>query len=94
MPLTSPYTSTNISTAYFLEERQTLCAACQCTVPFDRLDVWHSCKFSLDVLGNDVDGQEEVDAVRVKPGREGEARFDTVLVAHTNIAETTGLRDM
>ena len=61
-------------------------------LPFDRLDVWHTCKFSLDVLGNDVDGEEGVDAVKAKPGRAGEARFDTVLVAHQDLAETTGLQ--
>ncbi|KAF9226844.1 hypothetical protein BS17DRAFT_794275 [Gyrodon lividus] len=34
------------------------------TLPFDRLDVWHSCKFALDILGNDVDGWEGADAVK------------------------------
>ena len=60
-------------------------------LPFERVDVWHFCKFTLDVLGNDVDGKEGVDAVKAKPGKEGEARFDTVLVAHRETAETTGL---
>ena len=63
-------------------------------LPFDRLDVWHTCKFSLDVLGNDVDGEEGVDAVKAKPGRVEEAWFDTVLVAHQDLAETTGLQDV
>ena len=61
-------------------------------LPFDRLDVWHTCKFSLDVLKNDVDGEEGIDAVKAKPGRAGEARFNTVLVAHQDLAETTGLQ--
>ena len=26
-------------------------------LPFDKIDVWHSCKFPLDILGNDVNGQ-------------------------------------
>jgi len=38
-------------------------------LPFDRLDVWHTFKFSLDTLGNDVDGQEGIDSVRAKPGK-------------------------
>jgi hypothetical protein len=63
-------------------------------LPFDKLDVWHTCKLSLDVLGNDVDGAEGVDVVKAKPGRVGEARFDTVLVAHRDDAETTGLKGM
>ena len=33
-----------------------------------------------------------VDAVKAKPGRAGEAWFDTVLVAHQDLAETTGLQ--
>ena len=61
-------------------------------LPFDRLSVWHTCKFALDILGNDVDGKEGVDAVKARPGKEGEARFDTVLVTHKDIAETTGLQ--
>ncbi|KIM54118.1 hypothetical protein SCLCIDRAFT_31364 [Scleroderma citrinum Foug A] len=63
-------------------------------LPFDRADIWHSCKFPLDILGNDVDGQEGLDAVKAKPGSEGDARFDTVLVAHSEDAETTGLKGM
>ena len=63
-------------------------------LPFDRLDVWHTCRFSLDILGNDVDGEDGVDALKAKPGRVGEARFDTVLVAHADVAETTGLEGM
>ena len=61
-------------------------------LPFDWLDIWHTYKFALDVLGNDIDGQENIKAVRAKPGKEGEARFDTVLVAHKDTAETTGLQ--
>jgi len=68
-------------------------------LPFDKLDVWHSCKFSLDTLGNDVDGKEEMDSIRAQPGRGGgrgdseasTGRFDVVVVAHTDQAESTGL---
>lgn len=62
-------------------------------LPFDKLDVWHSFKFSLDTLGNDVDGQEGRDSVRAQPSR-GDAssgRFDVVVVTYTDDAETTGL---
>jgi len=61
-------------------------------LPFDRLSVWHMCKFALDILGNDVDGKEGVDAVKARPGKEGEARLNTVLVTYKDIAETTGLQ--
>ena len=63
-------------------------------LPFDKVDVWHSFKFPLDTLGNDVDGQESLDAVKAKPSSEGDARFDTVIVAHSEGAETTGLKGM
>lgn len=56
-------------------------------LPFDKLDVWHTCKFALDILGNDVDGQEEIDSIKAKPGR-----FDTVAVAYQEDAESTGLQ--
>ena len=61
-------------------------------LPFERVDVWHSCKFPLDILGNDVDGQGGLDAVKAKAGGEGDARFDMVLIAHSEDAETTGLK--
>lgn len=67
----------------------------QAHLPFDSLDVWHSCKFSLDVLGNDVDGQEGRDAVKAKPERTGGTRggrFDVVAVANTAEAQSTGLK--
>ena len=60
-------------------------------LPFERVDVWYSCKFSLDILGNDVDGQEGLDAVKAKAG-EGGARFDTILVAYSDDAEISGLK--
>ena len=41
-----------------------------------------------------MDGQESLDAVKAKPGSEGDARFDTVLVAHSEDAEITGLKGM
>ena len=63
-------------------------------LPFDKVDVWHSFKFPLDTLGNDVDGQESLDAVKAKPSSEGDARFGTVIVAHSEGAETTGLKGM
>jgi hypothetical protein len=56
-------------------------------IPFDKVDVWHSCKFALDVLGNDIDGEEGVDSIKAKPGR-----FDTVAVAYHSDAESTGLQ--
>ncbi|KAG1731859.1 uncharacterized protein EDB91DRAFT_1238880 [Suillus paluster] len=65
-------------------------------LPFHQLDVWHTFKFSLDTLGNDVDGQEEIDSVRAKPGKGraedvGDGRFDVVVVAQSDEAESTGL---
>ncbi|KAG1777871.1 hypothetical protein EV702DRAFT_1179144 [Suillus placidus] len=59
---------------------------------FHQLDVWHTFKFSLDTLGNDVDGQEEIDSVRAKPGKGragdvGDGRFDVVVVAQSDKAE-------
>lgn len=59
-------------------------------LPFDSLDIWHTCKFGLDVLGNDIDGQEGIDAVKSKPERGG-GRFDVVAVANTLVARATGL---
>lgn len=50
-------------------------------LPFDR----------LDVLENDMDGKVGVDKLKAKPGKEGDAQFDTVLVAHRDVAKTTGL---
>lgn len=38
-----------------------------------------------------MDGKVGVDMVKAKPGKEGDAWFDTVLVAHRDVAETTGL---
>ncbi|KAG1834650.1 hypothetical protein F4604DRAFT_1944865 [Suillus subluteus] len=61
-------------------------------LPFDKLDVWHSFKFSLDTLGNDVDGQKGIDLVRAQPGRgKSPGRFDVVVVTHNDGAESTGL---
>ncbi|KAG1771393.1 hypothetical protein EV702DRAFT_1181468 [Suillus placidus] len=67
-------------------------------LPFHQLDVWHTFKFSLDTLGNDVDGQEEIDSVRAKPGKGragnvGDGRFDVVVVVQSDEAESTGLHD-
>lgn len=78
----------------FLSREESIACAQLATaqLPFDWLDIWHTYKFALDVLGNDIDGQENIKAVRAKPGKEGEARFDTVLVAHKDTAETTGLQ--
>jgi hypothetical protein len=63
-------------------------------LPFDKLSVWHTFKFSRDTLGNDIDAKEEQDAVNARPrrGRKGIERFDTVAVAHSNEAESTGLQ--
>ena len=78
----------------FLSREESIACAQLATaqLPFDWLNIWHTYKFALDVLGNDIDGQENIKAVRAKPGKEGEARFDTVLVAHKDTAETTGLQ--
>ena len=38
-------------------------------LPFDHLDVWHTFKFSLDTLGNDVDGQEKIDSSGLSQGK-------------------------
>ncbi|KAG1892510.1 hypothetical protein F4604DRAFT_1875833 [Suillus subluteus] len=54
-------------------------------LPFHQLDVWHTFKFSLDTLGNDVDGQEEIDSVRAKPGKGRAEDYE---------AESTGLHGM
>ena len=59
-------------------------------LPFDRVDVWHTCKFTLDTLGNDIDATGETDVVKAKPSRAG-GRFDVVIVANTDIARATGL---
>jgi len=45
-------------------------------------------------LGNDIDAKEEQDTVNARPrrGRKGIERFDTVAVAYSNEAESTGLQ--
>ena len=53
-------------------------------------DVWHSYKLQMDKLGNDVDGKEGKETIKAKPGDTG--RFDTVVVAHSAAAESTGLQ--
>jgi hypothetical protein len=58
----------------------------------DVLDVWHSYKLQMDDLGNDVDAQEGTETIKAKPGDGG--RFDTVVVAHSAAAESTGLQGM
>ena len=70
----------NISTAY---------------LPFDRVDVWHSFKFSREAVGNDIEDSNVKDWIRAKPGKGSERvgeRFDTVLVAYTDDAESTGMQ--
>ena len=44
----------------------------------------------MDMLGNDVDGEEGKETIKAKPGNKG--RFDTVIVAHSIAAEATGLQ--
>ena len=56
----------------------------------DRLDIWHSYKLQMDELGNDVDANEGKETIKAKPGDMG--RFDTVVVAHSAAAESTGLQ--
>ena len=70
--------------------RQQLSSA---VLPFQTLNVWHSFKFGLDSLGNDVDGGGGMDGLKAQPDGDQNhtARFDTVLVAHTDIAQSTGL---
>ncbi|KAG2035965.1 hypothetical protein BDR03DRAFT_934627 [Suillus americanus] len=65
-------------------------------LPFDNISVWHAFEFGRDTLGNNIDGSQELDAVKAKPRRgiDGIDRFDTVLVAHTSQAESTGLQGM
>lgn len=61
-------------------------------LPFNKLDVWHAFKFPLDVLGNDVDPKLEIDMLRAKPGRRPQqGRFDTVIVANSSDAHSTGM---
>jgi hypothetical protein len=44
-------------------------------------------------LGNDIDGDGNMDALKAQPGNDTcPGRFDTVLVSHTNIAESTGMQ--
>jgi hypothetical protein len=63
-------------------------------LPFDKVNVWHSFKFGRDILGNDIEvNNEDKDWVRAKPTtQKGVGRFDTVLVAHTHEAESTGMK--
>lgn len=63
-------------------------------LPFNKVDVWYGVKCRRSTLGNDVDHVDEKDWIKAKPGRrQGEVgRFDTVLVAHTDKAESTGMK--
>ncbi|KAI6046816.1 hypothetical protein EDC04DRAFT_2557607 [Pisolithus marmoratus] len=63
---------------------------CAATACLNILDIWHSYKLQMDKLGNDVDVQEGMETIKAKPG-EG-SRFDTVMVAHSTAAESTGLQ--
>jgi len=57
--------------------------------------VWHGFKFGRNILGNDVKSTEEKDWVRAKPARQqglGGERFDTVVVSHTDEAQSTGMK--
>lgn len=62
-------------------------------LPFNKLPVWHAFKLGRDALGNDVDPKEELDAIKARPkrGKEGIERFDPVVVAYSDEAESTGL---
>lgn len=58
-------------------------------LPFNRLDVFHQFKFHPTGL---QDGDEERDTVKAVPKiQKSPARFDTVVVLHTNEAESTGV---
>ncbi|KAI6011627.1 hypothetical protein EDC04DRAFT_2871055 [Pisolithus marmoratus] len=62
-------------------------------LPLDKQSLMHSYsiyKPQMDELGNDVDVQEGTETIKAKPG-DG-SRFDTVVVAHSTTAESTGLR--
>ncbi|KAG2067480.1 hypothetical protein BDR04DRAFT_1129608 [Suillus decipiens] len=62
-------------------------------LPFDKVSIWNSFKFGRDALENDMDRIEEWDWIKAKPGRQGAVgRFDMVVVAHTDEAESTGMK--
>ncbi|OJA09948.1 hypothetical protein AZE42_10127 [Rhizopogon vesiculosus] len=64
---------------------------------FDKINVWHGFKFGRNILGNNVESTEEKDWVRAKPARQqglGGERFDTVVVSHTDEAQSTGMKGM
>ena len=44
----------------------------------------------MDMLGNDVDGEEGKETIKAKPGNKG--RFDTIIITHSAAAEATGLQ--
>lgn len=59
------------------------------TLPFARLDVYHTLKFHPPSL---EDGEEECDVIKAAPAFKKRAgRFDNVIVLHTDVAESTGL---
>lgn len=58
-------------------------------LPFTRLDVFHQFKFHPTGL---EDGDDERDTVKAVPSiKKSNARFDTVVVLHTDAAESTGV---
>ncbi|KAI1785454.1 hypothetical protein LXA43DRAFT_976229 [Ganoderma leucocontextum] len=60
------------------------------SLPFNALDVYHQLKFNPEALEDD---EEENDVVKAIPAfGPHSARFDTVVVLHTDEAESTGLR--
>jgi hypothetical protein len=61
-------------------------------LPFNRLDVFYQFKFQPTGL---EDGDEERDTVKAAPIiKKLPARFDTVVVLHTDVAESTGVEGM
>ncbi|EGO28303.1 hypothetical protein SERLADRAFT_405898 [Serpula lacrymans var. lacrymans S7.9] len=77
----------------FMDRGNTIPQVALAQLPFDQLNIWHSFKFVLDSLGNDISSIQNMDGIEVKPGKRGEeGRFDTVIVVHTDEAEATALQ--
>lgn len=59
------------------------------SLPFDRLDIYHTLKFHP---ANLEDGEEECDVLKAVPSTSQNAgRFDTAVILHNEDAESTGL---
>lgn len=60
------------------------------TLPFQRLDVYHTLKFPHPNLEDGDDDQDIIKAM--PPSKKAPGRFDTVVVLHKDEAESTGLQ--